>query len=128
LVTGARQDRRVSVAFAQGVVEVVVRALDRGPLSGAVHVVDAELSVGELAQVYASALGRPCVFRAAGWPEVLRRRAEPGFQWLVASARFGQSYSQVKLRDQLGYRSTIGLENAVAAGISGLQGHSRSLF
>ena len=90
-----------------GLVEVVVRALDRGPLQGAVHVVDHELALWGARPVYTSALGRPCIFTAAKWSEVLQRLAESGFQWLVASARFGQSYSQKKLRDQLGYRSTI---------------------
>jgi dihydroflavonol-4-reductase len=128
LVSGARADRRVSVAFAEGVVEVVLRALERGPLGGAVHVVDAELTLGELAEVYAAALQRPCTFVAATWSEVVRRRADPGFQWLAASARFGQHYSREKLLRKLGYRSSIGLENAVAAGISGLQGHTAGLF
>ncbi|MFT3927379.1 MAG: NAD(P)-dependent oxidoreductase [Myxococcales bacterium] len=128
MVSGARPERRVSVAFAAGLVEVVLRALARGPLWGAVHVVDAELSLGELAQVYAAALGRTCTFAPTSWPDVLRRRADPGFQWLAASARFGQHYSQTKLLRELGYRSAISLENAVAAGISGLQAHSRGLF
>jgi len=128
LVSGARPSHRVSVACAEGLVQVALRALDRGALWGAVHVVDAELSLEELAQVYAAALGQRCTFAAASWPEVLRRRTDPGFQWLAASARFGQHYSRAKLIRELGYRSSIGLENAVAAGISGLQAHTRSLF
>jgi nucleoside-diphosphate-sugar epimerase len=128
LVAGARLDRRVSLAFAEGVVEVTRRVLDHGPLGGALHVVDAELTLGELAEVYASALRRKCRFARAAWSEVVRRRADPGFQWLAASARFGQHYSREKLLKKLGYSSPIALENAVEAGISGLQGHNRGLF
>ncbi len=128
LVPGARLDRRVSLAFAQGVVEVVLRVLDHGPLGGALHVVDAELTLGELAQVYAAALHRSCGFVRASWSEVVRSRASPGFQWLAASARFGQHYSREKLLKKLGYRASLTLEAAVEAGISGLQGDSTRLF
>jgi nucleoside-diphosphate-sugar epimerase len=128
LVPGAHSGRRVSVAFAEGTAEVVARLLDRGPLGGALHMVDAEVSLGELAETYAGALNRKCNFSTVAWSDVLARRDDPGFQWLVASARFGQHYCPAKLFRELGYRSQIGLEKAVAAGISGLQGDRRSLF
>jgi nucleoside-diphosphate-sugar epimerase len=128
LLPGASPDRRVSLAFVDGVVEVTLRALERGPRGGAVHVVDAELTLGELAEVYAAALRKTCAFSRQTWSGLLRQHGRPGFQWLAASARFGQHYSREKLVRELGYRAPVGLENAVAAGISGLQGDSRSLF
>lgn len=128
LVPHASPGRRVSLAFAPGVVEVALRALDRGPLHGAVHVVDAELSLYDLAQIYARQLGKPCVFSKVSWTALRGQLGDAGFQWLLTSARFGQHYSRHKLFRELGYRSAIPLENAVAAGISSLQGISGSLF
>lgn len=128
LVPHASPGRRVSLAFAAGVAEVAIRALDRGPLQGAVHMVDAELSLAELAEIYAAKLRKPCVFSKVSWSALRGQLGDAGFQWLLTSARFGQHYSRHKLFRELGYKSTIPLENAVDAGISSLQGISRSLF
>ncbi len=128
LVPHASPGRRVSLAFAEGVTAVTNRALDHGPLHGAVHVVDAELSLQELAQIYAAKLRKPCVFSPVSWAALRGQLGDAGFQWLLTSARFGQHYSRHKLFRELGYKSTISLENAVDAGISSLQGISPSLF
>jgi nucleoside-diphosphate-sugar epimerase len=122
LLKRARMGRRVSLAFAEGLADVALRALERGPLHGAVHVVHAELSVGELAQVYANVLRQRCTFAPVTWPAVMLRGGDAGYQWLVASARFGQHYSRRRLVRELGYSSSLSLESAVTAGISGLQG------
>jgi nucleoside-diphosphate-sugar epimerase len=128
LLRHAQIRNRVSLAFPEGLAQVVLRCLERGPLFGPVHVVDAELSFEELAWVFARALGQVCTFAPVSWLDVARRPHDAGFQWLVASARFGQHYSRKKLLQDLGYRSALSLESAVAAGISGLQGGKRSLF
>jgi hypothetical protein len=107
---------------------VVERALLRGPLNGAVHAVDAELSLGELLSAYAQSLGQPIKTTQVSWTDVARRGLDEAFLWLVSSARFGQHYSQRRLFRELGYASGLPLESAVSAGIYGLQGQNRGLF
>jgi nucleoside-diphosphate-sugar epimerase len=128
LLRHARPDRRVSLAFAEGLAEVARRALEKGPLCGAVHVVDAELSFAELARMYARALGQSCAFSRISWPDVARRHGDAGFQWLVASTRFGQHYSRRKLLRELDYTSALSLETAVSASVSSLQALGVRLF
>ena len=82
---GRDPDRRVSVAFAEGVVERGRARPGPGPLGGAVHVVDAELSARRARRRSTRrALGRPCTFAAARWSEVA---AAPGRPRLSVAGR-----------------------------------------
>lgn len=128
MVAGASPSRRVSLSLVEGLVETVARVLERGPLGGAIHAVDAELTLGELAELYAAGLGRPCNFARSSWLEVARRKDDAGFAWLVASARFGQHYSRELQLRMLGAGPVLDLESAVLAGLSGLQGIKEPLF
>lgn len=128
LVGGADPARRVSLSLVEGLVDSVLRVLARGPLGCAVHAVDAELSLGELAQLYAAGMGRPCNFARSSWLEVAQRKGDPGFAWLVASARFGQHYSRELQVRMLGQQPVPDLQSAVLAGLSGLQGIKEPLF
>jgi nucleoside-diphosphate-sugar epimerase len=128
LVPGAHSDRRVSLASAQGLGSMVVHALDRAPLFTAVHAVDFELTLAELASLYAQALGCPLHYANIPWSQALSARDEVGFAWLVASARFGQHYRRERLVSKLGYRSVAGLESAIRSGLSSLQGVEGRLF
>ena len=127
LLPGACGGRRVTLAFAEGLAEVTGRVLERGPLNGAVHVVDADVSLRELGEIYAAQLRSPCRFREVRWQTVLNNRNDLGFSWLAASARFGQHYSSRRLVQWLGYRSGRSLELAVQASLSGLQGQGEVL-
>lgn len=128
LVPGARPDRRVSLASAEGLAAMVVHALGRAPLSGAVHAVDFELTLGELASLYAQALGSGVRYVTIPWSQALSARDEVGFAWLVASARFGQHYRRERLVRKLGYRCVASLESAIRSGLSSLQGGEGRLF
>jgi len=128
LVAGANPARRVSLSLVEGLVDSVLRVLARGPLGCAIHAVDAELSLGELAQLYAAGLGRPCNFARSSWLEVLQRKDDAGFAWLVASARFGQHYSRALQVRLLGQQPVPDLKSAVLAGVSGLHGIKEPLF
>jgi nucleoside-diphosphate-sugar epimerase len=122
LVPGAKPSRRVSLALVEGVVELACRALAKGPLHGAVHAVDLELSLEELAQLYGQALSCEPRFVSVPWSTAIRRREDAGFSWLVASARFGQHYSAERVRREFGVVSTVSAREAVSAAVSSLQG------
>ncbi len=122
LVPGARPTHRVSLALVEGVVELACRALELGPLNGAVHAVDLELTLEELAGLYAHALSCEPRFVPTPWATAVRRRDDAGFSWLVASARFGQHYSAERVRERFGAASTLSAQQAVAAAVSSLQG------
>ena len=128
LVPGADPSHRVSVSLVEGLVEAVLRLLERGPLRCAVHALDVELSLRELVGLYAAGLGRPCNFARSSWREVAQRKNDAGFAWLVASARFGQHYSRELQVRLLGEPPVPNLESAVLAGLSGLQGIKEPLF
>lgn len=122
LVAGADPGRRVSVAFAEGLVEIIRRLLRNGPLWAPLHAVDMELSFGALARAYARLMGCPCDFASISWKQALLARDEVGFAWLVASARFGQHYLSNRLVSELGYHSQFSLESTIQSGLSSLQG------
>lgn len=128
LLPGASPSRRVSLSLAGGLAAIAARVLEHGPLQAALHAVDAELSFGELAGLYAKALGRPCHFTDVSWKQSFHARNEAGLAWLAASARFGQHYRRDRLVSVLGYRSELRLESAIQSGISGLQGGTNGLF
>ena len=122
LLPGASLKRRVSLAFVEGLAEVVRRLLARGPLLGPVHAADAEVSFGELADAYAQLLGVRRNVTSISWKQAVQAIPEVGFTWLVASARFGQHYARERLVSELGYRSPRSLESAIRSGLSSLQG------
>jgi nucleoside-diphosphate-sugar epimerase len=128
MLPGASAQRRVSVLYAEGLAEIVRLVVAHGPLWGALHAVDAELSLGQLAHAYARALGCAYSSVSISWQQALRVRNEAGLSWLIASARFGQHYQRERLLTELGYRSALSLESAVEDGLSGLQGGSDRLF
>jgi nucleoside-diphosphate-sugar epimerase len=128
LVPGARTDRKVSLLLAQGLSAIALRVLDRAPLNAAMHAVDFELTLDELASLYARALACQPRYVRIGWAEAVRGRNEVGFAWLVASARFGQHYRRERLVSELGYRCEESLESAIASGLSSLQGGGKRLF
>jgi nucleoside-diphosphate-sugar epimerase len=127
LVAGARPDRRVSLTLVAGLVDAVLRLTQRGPLHAAVHTIDAELPLQDLAEQFAAELGLPCNFARTAWREVWARSADAGFSWLVASARFGQHYSRERQNRLLGRGVAPELGAAIRAGISGLQGEVEAL-
>jgi nucleoside-diphosphate-sugar epimerase len=122
LVPGARPDRRVSLALVEGLVELACRTLSHGPLRDAVHAVDLELTLEELAALYAQALGTEPRFVSVPWSAAIKRREDAGFSWLVASARFGQHYSAERMRERFGAPNPASAQHAVAAAVSSLQG------
>lgn len=122
LVPGASPLRRVSLLHISGLAEVVCRLLDRGPLGQALHVADAEHAFGEVAQAYADACKLPLQFRSLSWTRALSPPRDSGFLWLVASARFGQSYRTERLRRELGSWASEPLEKAMNGAVSSLQG------
>jgi nucleoside-diphosphate-sugar epimerase len=128
LLPGARPDRRVSLALVEGLVDLACRALEKGPLNAPVHAVDAELTLIELAHIYARALDVEARFAPIPWSMALTRRDDVGFGWLLASARFGQHYSAQRMRERLGRSSAGPLEAAVQAAVSGLQAKEPRLF
>jgi nucleoside-diphosphate-sugar epimerase len=127
LVPGARRERRVSLTLAACLAARTLRLIERGPLDTAVHAVDVELSLDQLTSLFAARLGRPCNFVRTSWREVSARSTDPGFGWLVASARFGQHYSQERQNRLLGASPEPDLGAAIAAGLSGLQGGIEAL-
>jgi nucleoside-diphosphate-sugar epimerase len=127
-VPGASLERRVSLVTADGLVDVVRSVCERGPRMTALHAVDVELRFGELAEVYAAALGRPLRQVATSWRSALRSRNEVGASWLIASSRFGQHYLRDRLVSELGYQPTVCLDSAVEQGLSSLQGGGSGLF
>ncbi len=120
LVPSANPARRVSLASVEGVAEAVRRCLARRPECGPLQIADAELSFVELAAIYARKLGVPLEFRRCGWPEVLRRRHEPGLAWIVASTRFGQHYCTDRANAALGPLPEPDLECAISRAFSRL--------
>lgn len=127
LPPGSRRDRMVSLTLVSGLVERTLRLIDGRPLGLPVHMVDVALPLSELADLFAARLGRPCNFVRTPWLEVSARRADAGFSWLVASARFGQHYSQERQNRLFGAGPEPDLEAAIAAGLSGLQGGIEAL-
>lgn len=127
-VPGASRERRVSLVSAEGLVDIVRRLCARGPLQGALHAVDVELGFGELAEVYAAALGLPLRHSPTTWANAVRYRDEVGLSWLIASSRFGQHYLRDRLVSELGYQPTVRLDSAVEQGLSSLQGGGSGLF
>ena len=128
MVPGASFERRVSLVFVEGLVEITARLLTRGPLYGALHAIDVELTFGELAHAYERALGHSFRCQATRWTTAIRTRNEVGLAWLIASSRFGQHYLRDRLVSELGYRSSLSLDSAVQSGLSGLQEQQRGLF
>jgi nucleoside-diphosphate-sugar epimerase len=128
LVPGASLERRVSLVTADGLVDMVRRLCERGPRRRALHAVDVELRLGELAEVYARALGLPLRCASSSWGAAIHGRHEVGLAWLIASSRFGQHYLRDRLVSELGDQPTVHLDSAVAQGLSGLQGGGPGLF
>lgn len=127
LVQGADPGRHVSLTLVDGLVDATLRTLARGPLGCAVHAVDVELSLHELAQSFAAEMGLSCNFARTPWREAVARRDDAGFSWLVASARFGQHYTREKRIGLLGEGPLPALNRAIRAGVSGLQGRKEAL-
>ncbi|MDB4990916.1 MAG: hypothetical protein JWN04_6094 [Myxococcaceae bacterium] len=128
MVPGASLAHRVSLVFVEGLVEIVARVLARGPLYAALHAVDIDLTLGELAAAYERALGSSFQLAPTSWRAALHSRNEVGRAWLLASSRFGQHYLRERLVSELGYRSQLSLDSAIQSGLSGLQAPGRSLF
>jgi UDP-glucose 4-epimerase len=127
LVAGAHPGRRVSLTLASGLVDLVLRLAEKGPLQTAVHATDVDLTLLDLAERFAAELGLPCNFARTSWRAVSARRADAGFGWLVASARFGQHYSRERQQRLLGSGPRADLAAAIRAGLSGLQGEVEAL-
>lgn len=125
---GGHLDRRVSLVSAEGLAEIVAQVIGRGPLGTAIHAVDAELTIRELSGLYARALKKPCRFARMSVRKAFQTRNEVGISWLAASTRFGQHYRRERLLTELRYCANTPLETAIEAGLSSLQGSSRSLF
>ncbi len=128
LVPGASPLRRVSALHIDGLAEAVVRTLDRAPLGMPVHVVDQELALWELAAAYAQATRLPLQFQRHSWSQELAQRTDSGRMWLVASARFGQSYRTERLRRELGTWTTRPLAQAVFDAVSSFQAPKARIF
>lgn len=122
LLPSAHLNRRVSLAFVEGIVEVVGLLLARGPLGAPLHAVDVDLTLGELADAYAQLLGVRRNASSISWKQAVQTVNEVGYTWLVVSARFGQHYVSERLVRELGYRSGLSLESAIRSGLSSLQG------
>jgi nucleoside-diphosphate-sugar epimerase len=127
LLPGADPAHLVSLSLVDGLVETCLRTLSRGPLRCAVHAVDVELPLLELARGFAAEMGRSCNFARISVVEALTRRADAGFSWWVASARFGQHYTRALRTRLLGEGSVPSLKAAISAGLSGLQGGKEAL-
>ena len=128
LLPGASPLRRVSVLHIDGLAEAVVRTLSRGALRMPLHVVDAELALWELASAYAQAAQLPLQFQHCSWSEELVQRADSGRMWLLASARFGQSYRTERLRRELGTWRARPLEQALIDAVSSFQAPKPRIF
>lgn len=122
LAPGARLSHQVSLSLVDGLVETTLRALSRGPLYAAVHAVDVELSLADLAAAFAAEMGRSCNIARISIAEAVARRDDAGFSWLVASARFGQHYTRSLRTRLLGEGPFPSLKSAISTGLSGLQG------
>jgi dihydroflavonol-4-reductase len=127
-VAGAALSRRVSLVFADGLVEIARLLCEQGARMRALHAVDVELSFGELAEAYARVLGQPLRFVPTSIRDAIRSRNEVGRAWLIASSRFGQHYRRDRLVSELGYQPTESLDSAVGQGLSSLQGGRPGLF
>ncbi len=127
-VPGASLERRVSLVSAEGLTDMVCRLCEHGPLRGALHAVDVELTFGELAEVYAQALRLPLRRTSTSWVSALHSRNEVGLSWIIASSRFGQHYLRDRLVSELGFQPTVRLDSAVEQGLSSLQGGGSGLF
>ncbi len=128
LLPGADLSHRVSLTLVEGLVETCLRTLERGPLGCALHAVDVELSLSELAHAFAAEMGRSCNFARISVAEAIARRSDAGFSWLVASARFGQHYTRYERTRLLGAGPLASLKSAIWAGLSSLQGGREALF
>ena len=127
LLPGARLSHLVSLTLIEGLVETTLRALARGPLRTAVHAVDVELRLEELAASFAAEMGLSCNFARISFVDAVTRRDDAGFSWLVASARFGQHYTRDKRTRLLGEGPFPSLKSAISTGLSGLQGGKEAL-
>jgi nucleoside-diphosphate-sugar epimerase len=127
LVVGASLSHLVSLSLIEGLVETTLRTLARGPLGCAVHAVDVDLSLADLATAFAAEMGRSCNFARISIAEAVTRRDDAGFSWLVASARFGQHYTRTQRTRLLGEGPFPSLKSAISAGLSGLQGGKEAL-
>jgi nucleoside-diphosphate-sugar epimerase len=127
LVPGAHLQHLVSLSLVEGLVETTLRTLAHGPLGCALHAVDIELSLAELAASFAAEMGLSCNFARTSFTEALARRNDAGFSWLVASARFGQHYTRALRTRLLGEGPFPSLKSAISTGISGLQGGKEAL-
>ena len=128
LVPGASPMHRVSVLHVEGLAEAVARTLSRRPLGMPVHVLDQDLALWELATAYADAARLPLQFRRASWQSELGHLSDSGRMWLVASARFGQSYQADRLHRELGTWTPRPLEQALIDAVSSFQGHKARIF
>jgi nucleoside-diphosphate-sugar epimerase len=127
LLPGARLGHLVSLSLVEGLVETTLRTLARSPLGTAVHAVDVDLSLMDLAESFAAEMGRPCNFARISIVEALAKRNDAGFSWLVASARFGQHYARKERTRLLGEGPFPSLKSAISTGLSGLQGIKEAL-
>lgn len=127
LLPGADTTHLVSLSLVEGLVETCLRTLARGPLQCAVHAVDVELPLAELARRFAAEMGRSCNFARISLPEAVARRDDAGFSWWLASARFGQHYTRLQRTRLLGEGPATSLKSAISAGLSGLQGGKDAL-
>lgn len=127
LVAGASPTRRVSLTLTEGLTDDIVRLVAEGPIGLAVHSTHVEVPLRELAELFATELGLTCNFARISWHEALSKIGDPGFSWLVASARFGQHYSRERQSRILGRGPEPALRHAILAGLSGLQGGVQAL-
>jgi nucleoside-diphosphate-sugar epimerase len=125
---GGSSDRRVSLASAEGLAEIVQRVLARGPLGGAVHCGHIETTLKELAEAYATSLGVAVGLQPLTAAHIWAIRGDAGLGWLVASARYGQHYTRARLADLIPCTRLPTLATTVQAGLSGLQGGVNRLF
>ncbi len=128
LVPHASPTRRVSVLHIDGLAQAVIRTLSRGPLRKPIHVIDHEVALWELAAAYADAARLPLQFQQISWPHALRSRQDSGRMWLVASARFGQSYCTERMRRALGTWPARPVEQAVIDAVSSFQASKPRIF
>jgi nucleoside-diphosphate-sugar epimerase len=127
MVPGARISHLVSLSLIEGLVETTLRTVERGPLGAAVHAVDVDLSLADLAAFFAAEMGLSCNFARISLVEALTRRSDAGFSWLVASARFGQHYTRGERTRLLGDGPFPSLKSAISTSLSGLQARKEAL-
>jgi nucleoside-diphosphate-sugar epimerase len=105
--------RRATLASADGIGTLVARLAARGPLGGPLHVGHLEPTLGELLAAYAEALQTPVRLRRPRLRELLERRHDAGFQWLLASGSLGQRYATKTLAATLGLHDLPSLRETV---------------